>query len=113
MVHRLRIGFVAAALAIAMCVPGYASNLVINPTFDSTITSDPDAVAIEASINAAINFYETYFTDPIAVSITFQEMTSGLGRNPYVGFGVAARFGGLRGLGYGRRPIAVECERFR
>jgi hypothetical protein len=34
-------------------------------------------------------------------------------RNPYVGFGVAARFGGLRGLGYGRRPIEVECERFR
>jgi hypothetical protein len=33
-------------------------------------------------------------------------------RNPYVGFGVAARFGGLRGLGYGRRLIEVECEWF-
>jgi hypothetical protein len=88
MVHRLRIGFVAAALAIAMCVPGYASNLVINPTFDSTITCDPDAVAIEASINAAINFYETYFTDPIAVSITFQEITSGLGQSTWAYYNI-------------------------
>jgi hypothetical protein len=83
MVHRLRIGFIGAAIAIAMCVPGYAANLVINPLFDSSITSDPNAVAIEASINAAINFYETYFTDPIAVSITFQEMTSGLGQSTW------------------------------
>jgi hypothetical protein len=83
MLHRSRIGFIAGAFAIAMCAPGYAANLVIIPTFDSTITSDPNAVAIEASINAAINFYETYFTDPIAVSITFQEMTSGLGHSTW------------------------------
>jgi hypothetical protein len=88
MVHTLRIGLIAALFAIAMCVPGYATSLVINPTFDSTITSDPNAVGIEASINAAINFYETYFTDPIAVSITFQEMTSGLGQSTSAYFNI-------------------------
>src|SRR5512136_2167591 len=41
--------------------PAY-SNLVIQPTFDSTITSDPDAAVIEATINSVIALYEANFS---------------------------------------------------
>ena len=51
------------------------------PTFDSTITSDANAAAIENVITSAIATYETTFTDPINVTITFGEMTTGLGES--------------------------------
>jgi hypothetical protein len=61
------------------------SPLNIIPTFDSTITSDPNAAAIQATINLAISFYETTFTtataSPIGVTIKFNEMSSGLGQS--------------------------------
>jgi hypothetical protein len=49
--------------------------LVINPTFDSSITGDPNAAAIEAMINRAISIYESLFNDPITVSILFRYST--------------------------------------
>jgi PKD domain-containing protein len=52
---------------------------VITPTFDSTITSDPNATTIEASINRVIQSFEDSFSDNITVNITFKEVTSGLG----------------------------------
>jgi hypothetical protein len=55
-----------------------SAGLIIVPTFDSTITSDPNAVAIEAAINSAIGIIESQFSDPITVTITFSE-GSGLG----------------------------------
>ncbi len=55
------------------------SGLTIIPTFDSTITGDPQAATIESTINAAIAVYQSSFSDPITVHITFHEMTSGLG----------------------------------
>jgi len=67
-------------IALAIAVPTYAS-FVINATFDSSITGDSNAAAIESSINSAISFYESTLTDPIAVSIQFGEMTSGLGQS--------------------------------
>src|SRR5206468_3424253 len=42
-------------------------------TFDSSITGDPNAVAIEAGINRAISQIESDFSDPISVNITFME----------------------------------------
>ncbi|MDB6020895.1 MAG: hypothetical protein JWQ04_752 [Pedosphaera sp.] len=53
-----------------------AQALVIVPTFDSSITSDPNAATIESTINTAIQFYETRFSDPITVTILFQEITT-------------------------------------
>jgi hypothetical protein len=52
---------------------------VITPTFDATITSDPNAATIEASINRVIQSFEDSFSDNITVNITFQEVTKGLG----------------------------------
>ena len=69
----------AMVLAVS-AVPATASvisPLTITPTFDSSITSDPNGGSIEASINAAINFYTTTLTtataSPIDVTIDFKE----------------------------------------
>jgi hypothetical protein len=48
------------------------SGLVINPIFDSTITSDPRSSAIQAMIISAIETYQTLFSDPITVQIRFR-----------------------------------------
>jgi hypothetical protein len=48
------------------------SGLTINPTFDSSITNDPNSAAIQAMINQAIAIYESEFADPITVSILFR-----------------------------------------
>jgi hypothetical protein len=78
---RLRPAILAVfVIALAIAVPTYAS-FVINATFDSSITGDPNVAAIESVINSAIAFYESTLTDPIAVSIQFGEMTSGLGQS--------------------------------
>src|ERR1700719_46255 len=45
-----------------------SSGLVINATFDSSITNNPNAQAIESEINQAIAIYESLFGDPIVVS---------------------------------------------
>jgi hypothetical protein len=58
-----------------------ASGLTIIPTFDSTITTDPQAATIEATIESAIAVYQSKFSNPITVSIVFQEMTNGLGQS--------------------------------
>ena len=50
--------------------------LVIHPTFDSSITNDPNAAAIQATINRAISIYETLFTDPITIEIRFRYATA-------------------------------------
>jgi hypothetical protein len=57
--------------------------LTIIPVFDSTITSDPQAEAIESTIKAAIGVYQSNFSDPITISITFEEMSGGLGESEW------------------------------
>jgi hypothetical protein len=68
----------------------FADSLItIVPTFDSTITSDPNAAAIEGTINSAVQYYNTHFTThfaPLTVNITFEEMTTGLGASSTVFF---------------------------
>lgn len=73
----------ALALAVALTLAGgrQAQALTITPIFDSSITSDPNAATIEASINAAVQSYEVMLLDPINVSVTFSEMSSGLGES--------------------------------
>jgi PEP-CTERM motif len=57
----------------------HAGSFAIVPTFGSSITGDPNAATIEATINSTIGIYEAAFTDPITVHIAFNEMSSGLG----------------------------------
>src|SRR3984893_6871264 len=52
------------------------AGLTINATFDSSITSNPNAAAVEAMINRAIAIYETLFTDPVTIEILFRYTTT-------------------------------------
>lgn len=52
------------------------SGVVIAATFDTSITNDPNAQAIESMINRAIAIYESLFHDPITVSILFRYSTT-------------------------------------
>ena len=58
------------------------AGLIINPTFDSSITGNPNAAAIEAMINRAISFHESLFSDPIAIQIRFRYSTTGPDGDP-------------------------------
>ncbi|HEY2143681.1 MAG TPA: NF038122 family metalloprotease [Candidatus Udaeobacter sp.] len=49
-----------------------ATGLIIHATFDSSITGNPNAAAIEAMINRAIAIYESLFSDPITIQIFFR-----------------------------------------
>ena len=57
--------------------------MTINPVFDISITSDPQANTIEAEIISAISVYESTFSDPITVTINFREQSTGLGNSGY------------------------------
>ena len=59
-----------------------ATGLTIEATFDSSITGDPNAAAIEATINRAIAIYESLFSDPITIQIRFRYSTTGPGPEP-------------------------------
>jgi hypothetical protein len=52
------------------------TGLTIQATFDSSITSNPNAAAIEAMINRAISFHESLFSDPITIHIRFRYATT-------------------------------------
>jgi hypothetical protein len=72
-----------AVITLFVCLsPSGYSQLVITPTFDSTITNNPNRAQIEATINQAINFYQTNFSDNVSVSITFKvDETISLGQS--------------------------------
>ncbi|HEY2680846.1 MAG TPA: NF038122 family metalloprotease [Candidatus Udaeobacter sp.] len=58
------------------------TGLTIHPTFDSSITGNPNAAAIQAMINRAIAIYESLFSDPITIQIRFRYATTGPDGNP-------------------------------
>ena len=53
------------------------TGLTIHPTFDNSITGNPNAAAIQAMINRAIGIYESLFSDPITIQIRFRYATTG------------------------------------
>ena len=53
-----------------------ATGLIIHATFDSSITGNPNSAAIQATINRAIAFYESLFTDPVTIQIRFRYATT-------------------------------------
>ena len=69
-------------VAVFLAAVGPArGQLVINPTFQSSITSDPNAATIEAGINAMIARLEAAISNSITVNITYGETNSGLGES--------------------------------
>lgn len=59
-----------------------SAGLTIDPTFDSSITSNPNAVAIEAMIERAVSIYELSYRDPFTVSILFRYATTAPNGDP-------------------------------
>ncbi|HWA84007.1 MAG TPA: NF038122 family metalloprotease [Fimbriimonadaceae bacterium] len=84
----------ACALTAALAATS-ASALVIQPVFDQSITSDPNAATIENGIYSVIAFYQSLFTDNVTVKIYFQE-GGGLG-------------GSLRGYYYNSAGLAINA----
>lgn len=52
------------------------TGLIIQPTFDTSITGDPNSAAIQAAIYRAIAIYENLYSDPITVRIFFRYSTN-------------------------------------
>jgi hypothetical protein len=60
-----------------------STGLIISPTFDSSITNNPNAAAIEAMINRSIAIYESLYSDPITVFILFRYSTTRPNGTPF------------------------------
>jgi hypothetical protein len=60
----------AAAYAVEELESRTMMSLVINPTFDSTVTSLSNAAQVEAAFNYAAQQYENLFSNPITLNIT-------------------------------------------
>jgi FG-GAP-like repeat/Fibronectin type III domain len=52
------------------------AGLIINPTFDSSITNNPNALAIQSMISRAVSIFENLVSDPITVPILFRYSAS-------------------------------------
>jgi hypothetical protein len=94
MTSKLKAALALALGLVAIAAPARAQ-LVITPTFDPSITSDPNATAIENTINSVITYYEGLFTNKIDVTIDFMK-GGGLGGSkpssyavPYAAFRAA------------------------
>ena len=60
------------------------TGLMIHATFDTSITANPNAAAIEAMINRAIAIYEALFADslPTPIQIRFRYATTAVNGTP-------------------------------
>ncbi|MEY2504921.1 MAG: hypothetical protein QOG27_1201 [Verrucomicrobiota bacterium] len=66
------------------------TGLVINPTFDSSITNNPNSAAIQSTINQAIAKYQALFSESMTVSILFRYATTGPDGSPLPSGALAA-----------------------
>jgi hypothetical protein len=89
---------VTAPNNVATLTTPTGSGLVIIPTFDSSITGNPNAAAIQAMINQAVAIYQSLFSDQITIRILFRysntqpdgsPMGTALGRSNYVIYTIA------------------------
>lgn len=83
--------------------------LVITPSFDTSITGDPNAAAIEAMINAAIAVYGA-FNDPITVTIRFRYATTYANGSPLPAGLLAGSQSGLRIIPWNTVVGAIQAD---
>ncbi|MGH7939702.1 MAG: NF038122 family metalloprotease [Limisphaerales bacterium] len=82
---RLRWALCAGSVAVALTVlPSPARAMVINVTYDSSVTSQANAAQIEAAYNLVVANFETLYTNPITVNITVNWGQSGFGSSSTV-----------------------------
>ena len=78
----MKFPFLRAILSLfAASCPLANANILIKPTFESSITSNPMAQKIEAGIDQAISNIESFIANPITVSIDFENLNNGLGQS--------------------------------
>jgi hypothetical protein len=73
------VGVVFAAAAPAR------GQLIITPTFDSSITGNANSAALQSAINTAIGVYQSLYTDNVNISILFRYSTTQPNGNPLGG----------------------------
>jgi hypothetical protein len=71
-----------AGVLLMAGIPAYA-NLSFTATYLSSITSSPDAAAIEGDIQSVLSMYSSNIFNNINVSIDFGTMNSGLGESSF------------------------------
>src|SRR5438552_2004827 len=74
-----------SSVDVASATTTASSGLIINATFDGSITSNPNAAAIEAAINRAIAIFESLFSDRLTIPILFRYSTKGADGSPLGG----------------------------
>src|SRR5579872_2029698 len=62
--------------------PTSGAGLIIQPTFDSSITGNVNATAIKNAINAAISVLQGLYSDPVTVQVYFRYTTTDPKGNP-------------------------------
>ena len=78
-------GAVTLGLVSLLNAPSQAQ-LVIVPTFDSSITSSANSAQIQAGINTALAFYGATYSNPVTIHITFvADESVGLGQSSTLG----------------------------
>jgi hypothetical protein len=73
----LLVAAVAGVATLSVVAPAHA--LVINTTYDSTVTSLANSAQVQSAFNYAASQYQGLFTDPITINITVSAGTTGLG----------------------------------
>jgi len=84
--------FVAAAPLLDLTPSAFADDLLIIPTFGSSITGNANAVAIEGAINTAIATTEGLYSNSVTLPVTFTynpDVPGNLGRSFETFFGVS------------------------
>ena len=78
----MKFPFLRAVLSLfAASCPLANANILIKPTFESSITWNPMAQKIEIGIDQAISNIESFISNPITVSIDFENRNNGLGQS--------------------------------
>ena len=68
---------------VTMASTAASTGLIIIPTFDDSIMSNPNSATIEATINRAIGIYESLFSDPITIQILFRYSDTAPNGDPF------------------------------
>jgi hypothetical protein len=86
------------------------TGLIIHATFDSSITGNPNAAAIEAMITRAISIYESLFSDPITIQILFRYSTTWPNGTPLPQGFISASNWGYYGIPWGMFINALRAD---
>src|SRR5262245_9696013 len=90
---KVRAGIAALTFVVLDLAPSaFAGDLVITSTFDSSITGNANAAAIEGAINTAIATTEGLYSNSVNLNVTFTynpDVPGNLGRSFETFFGVS------------------------